>query len=71
MEGAPRRTPHFVHKLVNGRPSITSPLKPVSLPSLLHVQIVPCFSGTVKREADDDFEQSKHGSRSIVFSDCS
>ncbi len=49
MEGAPRRTPHFVHKLVNGRPSITSPLKPVSLPSLLHVLIVSCFSGTVKR----------------------
>lgn len=27
MEGAPRRVPHFVLKLVNGRPSITSPLK--------------------------------------------
>jgi len=39
MEGAGRSPPHFVHSLVNGRPSITRPLS-LSVPEATHVRIV-------------------------------
>jgi hypothetical protein len=60
MEGAGRSPPHFVHSLVNGRPSITRPLS-LSVPiPRLHDISVQWFYSAVNMKANRNSQLLLH-----------